>query len=107
MIKNNRGYFWHPIWDELKFTTGIENWDGGGGRGGNILSTVCMDLYNYSITVSVTLYKHSGSPNGKSMQCCTVTITVVPEVVQVGKSCASHAVSLQSLVGPQDIDSLW
>ena len=33
MIKNNRGYFWHPIWDELKFTTGIENWDGGVGGG--------------------------------------------------------------------------
>ena len=74
--------------------------------GGGILSTVCMDLYNCSIIVLVILYKHSGSLNGKSMLCCTVTVTVVPEVVQVGKSCASHAVSLQSLVGPQDIDSL-
>ena len=89
-------------WDELKALTSIENWGGG-----NILSTVCMDLYNCSITVLVILYKYSGSLNGKSMQCCTVTVTVVPEVVQVGKSFASHAVSLQSLVGPQDIDSLW
>ena len=58
-------------WDELKaLTTGVENWGGGGG--GGILSTVCMDLYNCSITVLVILYKHSGSLNGKSMQCCTV-----------------------------------